>query len=200
MGTGSRPGVGVGMRMGTGTRCPLSPAAAEARPGVPSRNSVRGHLRATRARNRQLRGFSAFYFFPFFPPSPSLDSERSCGARGSLAGPVRAAGGGGQSRTQSPPLKKAWKLLFLKVFLLRVLDFIFLSVWFEFFKKIFSCGFLKFLPSKKPVGRPSAGAEAAAGAGAAHAVTPCFPNPSAHAEGLLLTRCWLPMNPRNCFA
>lgn len=78
-----------GSRLGTGTRCPLSPAAAEAQPGVPSRNSVRDHLRAAGARQRQLRGvFRVFFFIFFFFPLPfpelraQLRSPRVAGGTG----------------------------------------------------------------------------------------------------------------------
>lgn len=183
--------------MGTGTRCPLSPAAAEAQLGVPSRSRARGYLRA---RNRQLRRVFPHFLYFLFPfcvllPFPGLGEQ--------LRSPRVAGGAGtgsGGSRPRSPPLKKAWKLLFLKVFLLRELDFFF-SGLFGLVGFIIIIIFLwLFKVPSKDLGEAGAGAEAAAGAGAAHAVTPPFPNPSARAEGLLLTPGWLLVNPRNCFA
>lgn len=183
--------------MGTGTRCPLSPAAAEAQPGVPSRNSVRGYLRAAGARQRQhrriFRGFFCFFFF--FPGlGAQLRSLRVAGGAGTGGGwgPARAA-------TRSPPLKKAWKLLFLIVILLRELDFFVCFFGLGFFFKLFFYGFFRFLPLKKLVGArvrvprlPQVLEQLT--------LSPCFPSPFARAEGLLVTRCWLLMNPRNCFA
>lgn len=67
-----------GSRLGTGTRCPLNPAAAEVQPGVPSRNgTASGTTCAPPALdNGNFGGFSAFFYLFFFPlPFPELRAQ-----------------------------------------------------------------------------------------------------------------------------